>query len=57
MGIVNFQRDTLRENLQRRWWMYRAVGGFNVQGSNRGVKEGWIWDAVRDKVNSGGAKV
>ncbi|CAI4218695.1 unnamed protein product [Parascedosporium putredinis] len=52
MGIVNFERDTARENAARRWWMFRAVGGFNVQGSNKGVKEGWIWDAIVEKVNA-----
>ncbi|PKS12767.1 hypothetical protein jhhlp_000978 [Lomentospora prolificans] len=56
MGIVNFERDTLRENAARKWWMFRAVGEFNVQGSNRGVKEGWIWEAIADKVKSGAIK-
>lgn len=49
-GIVNFERDTRAENEMRRWWMFRAVGQFNVQGSNRGVKEGWVWDEVRETV-------
>lgn len=49
-GIVNYARDTAWEEKRRKWWNFRAVGGFNVQGSNRGVKEGWVWDAVKDKV-------
>ncbi|SPO02300.1 uncharacterized protein DNG_04973 [Cephalotrichum gorgonifer] len=54
-GIVNYARDTERENQARKWWNFRAVGGFNVQGSNRGVKEAWIWDAVKEKLAARGA--
>ena len=45
-------RDAGAENRARKWYMFRAVEGFNVQGGNRGVKEGWVWDAVRAKVNA-----
>lgn len=26
-----------------------AVTRFNIQGTNRGIKEGWVWDATRER--------
>ncbi|KAG5951469.1 hypothetical protein E4U53_003019 [Claviceps sorghi] len=57
-GLVNYVRDTGAENATRKWYMYRAIGGFYVQEELRkrkryerkGKVDGWIWDAVRDKV-------
>ncbi|KAG5927748.1 hypothetical protein E4U42_001835 [Claviceps africana] len=61
-GLVNYVRDTKAENATRKWYMYRAVGGFHVQegrveGKRYGRKakvDGWIWDAVREKVGGEG---
>lgn len=65
LGLVNYVRDARAENLARKWYMYRAVGGFHVQeglgkgqgkryekkGNNNKCKvDGWIWDAVKDEV-------
>jgi hypothetical protein len=50
LGVANFSRDTAAENARRKWYMYRAVGDFSLQGGNRGVKEGWIWDELRRRV-------
>ncbi|KAG5976814.1 hypothetical protein E4U55_007207 [Claviceps digitariae] len=63
-GLINYMRDTRAENATRKWYMYRAVKGFLVQeglGKGKGRYErkrkvdGWIWDAVRDKVRSNGS--
>jgi hypothetical protein len=43
MGLVNYTRDTSVENAMRPWYRFRAVGEFGVHGTNRGVKEGWVW--------------
>ncbi|KAG5989412.1 hypothetical protein E4U54_004344 [Claviceps lovelessii] len=59
LGLVNYVRDTGDENATRKWYMYRAVGGFYVQGGpekgkrygRKGKVDGWIWDAVRQKVS------
>ncbi|KAG6000351.1 hypothetical protein E4U21_005560 [Claviceps maximensis] len=61
-GLVNYMRDTGVENATRKWYMYRAIGGFYVQegGSGggkgkqkrygrKGKVDGWIWDAVTEK--------
>jgi hypothetical protein len=53
-GVVNFARDTLVENMKRKWYMYRAVGQFSLQGGNRGVKEGWVWDELKRRVERNG---
>ena len=55
-GTVNFARDTEWEEKRRKWYNFRAIGGFNVQGSNHGVKEGWVWDAVKKKIQKNAAR-
>ncbi|KAL5614958.1 hypothetical protein BROUX41_005026 [Berkeleyomyces rouxiae] len=53
LGLVNFVRtpeDVARENAARKWWRFRAVGNLNISGSNRGVKEGWIWDELKNRL-------
>lgn len=54
-GTVNFARDTEWEERARKWYNFRAVGGFNIQGSNKGVKEAWVWDAVKEKAKQNAA--
>ncbi|KAG6086627.1 hypothetical protein E4U15_000535 [Claviceps sp. LM218 group G6] len=59
-GLVNYMRDTKLENATRKWYMYRAVGSFMVHEGlykdrrfgKRGKVDGWIWDAVRGKIQS-----
>ncbi|KUI63057.1 hypothetical protein VP1G_10186 [Cytospora mali] len=31
LGLVNYMRDVAAENARRRWWMFRAVGGFRIE--------------------------
>lgn len=31
LGVVNYVRDTSKENASRKWYMYRAVGKFYIQ--------------------------
>ncbi|KAG8413071.1 hypothetical protein J3459_015801 [Metarhizium acridum] len=64
MGLVNYVRDTAAENAGRRWYMYRAVGGFYVQegggvagkgrvryqARKKTAVDAWIWEALRDKI-------
>lgn len=51
-GIVNLARDTTAENAARKWYMFRAVGNFNVQ-SRSGVKKApWVWDVIWKTINS-----
>ncbi|KAK2595353.1 hypothetical protein QQS21_006953 [Conoideocrella luteorostrata] len=58
-GLVNYMRDTEKENRTRKWYMYRAVGSFYVQEGGRargkryekkGKIDSWVWDAVKGKV-------
>ena len=53
-GVVNFARDTMGDNMRRKWYMYRAVGQFSLQGGNRGVKEGWVWEELKRRVERKG---
>lgn len=58
LGMVNFERDTAREDAGRRWWQFRAVGQFNVQDNNEGtIKTGWVWKEVAEGIRkrAGGA--
>ncbi|KKA26202.1 hypothetical protein TD95_000056 [Thielaviopsis punctulata] len=53
LGLVNYVRtreDVARENAERPWWRFRAVGEMDISGSNRGVKEGWIWDELKARL-------
>lgn len=50
-GLVNYTRDTTKENAQRKWWMFRAVGGFRIEDeSTTGSKTKWIWDLVAKQI-------
>ncbi|KAM4067270.1 hypothetical protein HRG_001250 [Hirsutella rhossiliensis] len=65
-GLVNYVRDTTRENAARKWYNLRAVGKFYVQEKTRkkggGAKryqvkkssmvDAWIWDVVKEKIAS-----
>ncbi|KAI1115701.1 hypothetical protein F5Y14DRAFT_409963 [Nemania sp. NC0429] len=51
-GIVNMTRDTAADNAARRWFMYRAVGNFNVQRGSGTSRVPWVWDAIWDHVNA-----
>ncbi|KAH8734540.1 hypothetical protein BGZ61DRAFT_125690 [Ilyonectria robusta] len=61
-GLVNLVRDTDAENAKRSWYMFRAVGKFYVQekGPVRRVRyekkkkdqvDGWIWDAIKERLD------
>jgi hypothetical protein len=47
-GLVNFTRDTTKENAQRKWWMFRAVGNFKIEDAIKpaGAKTPWVWNSV-----------
>lgn len=64
-GVVNYTRDTAAENAARKWYMFRAVGNFHIQDGTgaasapakaatgpgkKSLVEGWIWDAIRGKI-------
>ncbi|CAJ2500212.1 Uu.00g030650.m01.CDS01 [Anthostomella pinea] len=49
LGIVNMFRDTTAENATRRWYMFPAVGNFNVQ-SNQMPKVGWVWESMHGAI-------
>lgn len=50
-GLVNYTRDTARENAQRRWWMFRAMGGFRIEDeTTTGSKSKWAWEAVARQI-------
>ncbi|KAI0531773.1 hypothetical protein GGR58DRAFT_492524 [Xylaria digitata] len=48
-GIVNLARDTAAENTTRKWYMFRAVGNFNVQ-KRKMVNGTWNWDFIHDTI-------
>lgn len=60
LGLVNYVRrgEGLRkENERRKWWMFRAVGKFNITPGGEGrVKGGFVWPEVERaiKQNAGG---
>lgn len=50
-GLVNYTRDTTKENAQRRWWMFRAMGGFRIEDeTTTGSKTKWAWEAVARRI-------
>lgn len=62
MGLINYLRDTTKENANRKWYMFRAVGKFYVQpkGTPRKVRyekkkkdkvDGWIWDTIKERLD------
>lgn len=50
LGLVNYVRKEeglKRENERRKWWMFRAVGKFNITpGGESRVKGGFVWPEV-----------
>lgn len=44
-GIVNYVRDTAAENTTRPWYMFRAVGEFNMQ-HNRSPRVRGVWEEI-----------
>ena len=57
-GLVNYLRgDVEAENARRRWYMFRAVGQFNVTpGGERRVGSGFVWEEIErvvEKLASG----
>lgn len=55
-GLVNYLRKNVEaENAKRRWWMFPAVGKFNVTpGGEKTVKNGSIWTKVAESIAQGG---
>lgn len=63
-GIINYARDTAVENEARKWYNYRAVKGFHIQDKSApapkryqskkktDLVEGWIWQAIKDRIQS-----
>lgn len=53
-GLVNYTRDTTKENAQRKWWMFRAVGGFRIEDETTtgptGSKTKWLWEIVAKQI-------
>ncbi|KAI0474633.1 hypothetical protein F4859DRAFT_481411 [Xylaria cf. heliscus] len=52
LGIVNLARDTAADNATRRWYMFSAVGNFNVQRASGTSKAPWVWDAIWNLVHT-----
>lgn len=53
-GLVNYTRDTAKENAQRKWWMFRAMGGFRIEDeTTTGSKTKWAWEAVARQIRRG----
>jgi hypothetical protein len=58
LGVVNYIRDTQAENAERQWYNFRAVGQFYIREQSapkaryekKNLVEGWIWDAIKDKI-------
>jgi hypothetical protein len=49
-GIVNLARDTTAENATRKWYMFPAVGNFNVQKTSGTAKAPWVWDSIWNNI-------
>lgn len=45
LGMANYARDTAAENARRSWYMFPAVGRFNIQARS-GAREGWVWEEI-----------
>ncbi|KAK4251784.1 hypothetical protein C7999DRAFT_10485, partial [Corynascus novoguineensis] len=51
LGTVSHVRDTSLLDARRKWWRFRAVGQFNVQGGvENTLKTGWVWKEIRDGI-------
>ncbi|KAK0660483.1 hypothetical protein QBC41DRAFT_383630 [Cercophora samala] len=54
-GMVNFRRETKGLNEKRKWWRWRAVGGFNIQeGNEKNCRAGWVWKEVAEGIRGRG---
>jgi hypothetical protein len=46
-GLINYTRDTTAINAKRKWYMYRAVGQFNIpKRPGEDAKDAGIWDDI-----------
>lgn len=45
LGIVNYTRDTTADNAARKWYMFPAVGNFNIQANNM-QRTPWVWESI-----------
>ncbi|RYP13576.1 hypothetical protein DL765_006841 [Monosporascus sp. GIB2] len=45
LGIVNYTRDVAAENAARKWYMFPAVGNFNIQ-ANKMPRLPWVWEHI-----------
>lgn len=60
-GLVNYVRDTTKENAERKWYHFRAVGKFKIfEGLSPDAKSQnrWIWYLIQpgwDKKSGGGS--
>lgn len=43
-GIVNYTRDTTADNVSRKWYMFPAVGNFNIQANK--IERAWVWEGI-----------
>lgn len=49
-GLVNYVRDTTRENAERKWYHFRAVGKFKIEDgvvADARSLEKWPWYTIR----------
>ncbi|KAI0410156.1 hypothetical protein F4802DRAFT_16529 [Xylaria palmicola] len=51
-GIVNFARDTAAENASRKWYMFPAVGNFNIQPASGTSRAPWAWETILKAINT-----
>lgn len=66
-GLINYIRDTTKENENRKWYMFRAVGKFYVQPKKEQRKvryekkkdkvDGWIWDTIKERLDKKAEKL
>lgn len=60
LGMVNYLRDTSIVDQKRKWWRFRAVGGFNIQEQpdvrqrDRNLRTAWVWGVVREGIERKG---
>ena len=50
-GLGNYVRDTTAANAKRKWYMYRAVGKFNIQQKVGNVREQQIWPDIATTIS------
>ena len=46
-GVVNYARDTKSLNMQRRWWMGKAISRFGVHGGTEPAFSPGVWRHVK----------